>query len=89
MPLITGSVIDANGRPVADARIAFSRAPVAMPDIAMLTDERGTFTISVPVKGTYELTFTADPHPPRAEMVNVDADRVHVELRVPLPNSRQ
>jgi hypothetical protein len=82
MPLISGTVIDSNGRPVADARIAFSRAPVAMPDIAMLTDERGAFTLSVPVTGTYELTFTADPHPPRNATVNVDADRVNVELSV-------
>jgi len=81
MPLIIGTVVDSTGRPVADARVAFSRAPVAMPDIAMLTDERGAFTLSVPVKGTYELTFTADPHPPRTSSVDVDADRVNVELR--------
>jgi len=37
-------------------------------------------TLSVPVKGTYELTFTADPHPPRTSSVDVDADRVNVEL---------
>jgi len=46
----------------------------------MLTDERGAFTLSVPVEGTYELTFTADPDPPRTVKVRVDADRVKVEL---------
>jgi len=82
MPLIAGIVVDSHRRPVADARIAFSRAPVAMPDIAMLTDERGAFTLSVPVEGAYELTITADPHPPRSVTVHVDAERVEVELRV-------
>ena len=82
MPLIAGTVVDSTGMPVADARIAFSRAPVAMPDIAMLSDERGAFTLSVPVKGEYELMVTADPHPPRTTTVHVDADRVEVELCV-------
>ena len=83
MPLIAGTVVDSTGLPMADARIAFSRAPVAMPDIAMLSDERGAFTLSVPVEGTYELTITADPHPPRTLTVRVDAERVEVELCVP------
>ena len=82
MPLISGTVVDGDRRPVADARIAFSRGPVPMPDIAMLTDDHGHFTLSVPVKGTYELTFTADPHPPQRKTVNVDSDQVSVTIQI-------
>ena len=83
MPLIFGKIVDADSNPVADARIAFSRAPVPVPDIAMLSDASGQFTLSVPVNGAYELTVTADPHPPHTVTVNVQAERTNVNVTTP------
>ena len=83
MLLILGRIVDAGGNPVADARIAFSRAPVPVPDIAMLSDASGQFTLSVPVNGAYELTVTADPHPPQTVTANVQGERTNVNVTIP------
>lgn len=83
MALISGTVVDRDGRPIADARVAFSGGPVPMPDLAMLTDDRGQFTVAVPVHGTYELTFTADPHPPQTTTVVVQEDQTNVSVTIP------
>lgn len=83
MALISGIVVDRDGRPLADARVAFSGGPVPMPDLAMLTDEHGQFTVAVPVTGTYELTFTADPHPPQSQVVDVRGGHTNVTVVIP------
>ncbi len=58
--LLTGSVVDASGRPVADARVALTTSPVDVPDTALLTGEDGTFSIAVPAEGTYGVTAVTD-----------------------------
>ncbi len=83
MALISGIVVDRDGHPIADARVAFTGGPVPMPDLAMLTDDQGQFTIAVPVHGTYELTFTADPHPPQSAVVVVHEDQANVTVTIP------
>jgi hypothetical protein len=70
--LLSGVVVDAAGRPVADARVALAAAPVEVPDIAALTDEDGRFSIAVPVTGAYRVTANADQG--RAEEA-VDVER--------------
>ena len=83
MALISGVVVDRDGRPLADARVAFSGGPVPLPDLAMLTDDQGQFTVAVPVHGTYEMTFTADPHPPQPQVVVVHEDQTNVTVVIP------
>ena len=58
--LLSGVVVDAHGRPVRDARVALTAAPVDVPDIAVLTGEDGGFGIAVPVPGTYRLGAYVD-----------------------------
>jgi hypothetical protein len=58
--LLSGVVVDPDGRPVPDARVALTAAPVEVPDIAVLTGEDGGFTITVPVSGSYRLAAYGD-----------------------------
>jgi hypothetical protein len=81
--LLSGVVVDAAGRPVADARVALAAAPVEVPDIAALTGEDGGFSIAVPVTGVYRVAANGDQG--RAEeTVDVErgqAARVRLVLR--------
>jgi Carboxypeptidase regulatory-like domain len=52
--------VDADGRPVADARVSLVAAPVEVPDIAVLTGEDGGFSIGVPVTGSYRVAAYGD-----------------------------
>jgi protocatechuate 3,4-dioxygenase beta subunit len=58
--LIHGRVLDARGRPVAGARIAWVSGPLALPDVALLTDAQGRFTLAAPQPGRYELRADSD-----------------------------
>jgi len=58
--LVIGSVVDAAGHPVPDARVALTSSPVDVPDIALLTGEDGGFSIAVPVEGSYSVTAVTD-----------------------------
>ncbi len=60
MPVISGVVLDDQGKPVREARVAFASAPVAIPDIAALTNDEGAFTLSAPVPGRYAVQVAAD-----------------------------
>jgi protocatechuate 3,4-dioxygenase beta subunit len=64
MPLLSGTVHDPEGRPVAGARVLFTSAPAALPDIAALTGKDGAFTLSAPQPGPYELAVHADGFAP-------------------------
>jgi uncharacterized GH25 family protein len=58
--LLTGSVVDAAGRPVPDARVALTSAPVDVPDLALLTGGDGGFSIAVPAEGVYGVAAVTD-----------------------------
>ncbi len=58
--LIEGLVLDARGKPVAGARISWVRAPVNMPDVALLTNKQGRFTVAAPAPGAYTLRCDSD-----------------------------
>ena len=81
MALIAGKVVDENGKPVGGARVMFTRSPVALPDIAAMTAEDGTFTLSAPVNGTYEISTFTDAQQGKAA-VDVDSDHHDVEVRL-------
>lgn len=58
--VLSGRVSDATGKPVALARIYFTDGPDPLPEIALLTDTSGNFSMSVPQPGTYKLGCSAD-----------------------------
>ena len=57
---VSGKVVDERGKAVGDARVSFASAPVAVPDVAALTDEQGGFTLSAPAPGQYTVSVAAD-----------------------------
>ena len=80
---ISGTVRDPQGKPVAQARVYFTSAPVSLPDIAALTDDHGAFTLAVPVPGDYTIAAASDAHPPASVKVTVgDAPEIQVVIRL-------
>ncbi len=57
---VIGKVVDANGRPVPDARVFFVDGPVPYPEIAALSDAGGCFALSAPRDGSYVLGCATD-----------------------------
>ena len=58
--VVQGRAIDAKGRPVAGARVGWASGPVDLPDVMLLTDAKGRFTIAAPVPGDYTLRCDTD-----------------------------
>jgi len=82
---VAGVVLSATGEPLADVRVLFSLGPVALPDVAALTDDRGRFSLTAPAPGAYELTAAAgDRTTTRQLRVDPGDDRVELELRIDL-----
>ncbi|WP_199896442.1 carboxypeptidase-like regulatory domain-containing protein [Streptomyces niger] len=73
--LLNGVVRNASGAPVADARVFFTESPQPLPDIAVLTDGAGRFTLTVPAPGDYTLACHAEL--PEGASASGEA-RVHV-----------
>jgi hypothetical protein len=82
MALISGKVVDEHGQPVAWARVMFARSPVPIPDIALMTGEDGSFTLSVPANGSYEILTMSDEHGQGKATVEVTDERHDVEVRL-------
>lgn len=79
--VITGKVRTADGQPVAMARLYWLSGPVALPDITMLTDATGNFSLSAPVAGTYQVGCIADGFAPVTATVDVKGgQKAQVEL---------
>jgi hypothetical protein len=57
--IISGRVVESDGRLVAGASVMFTSGPVALPDIAQLTDAAGMFSLSAPAQGTYRIFVNA------------------------------
>lgn len=81
--IIAGLVRDAADRPVGAARVYFVEAPVAVPDIAALTDDHGRFTLSVPVPGTYRVEVASEGFTSTTAIVDVRGEQ-RVDLNVRL-----
>jgi hypothetical protein len=57
---ISGVVRDPQGRAIANASVYFTRGPAPMPDIAALTGDDGSFVLSVPAPGDYQIGSSAE-----------------------------
>ncbi len=71
--LISVRVLDTEGQPVAGARVLFTAGPVAIPDIAALTDGGGSAVLVAPAPGAYELQIVADGFLPQTVAIAVSA----------------
>jgi hypothetical protein len=81
--VISGVVYDASGNSVPNARVAFRSSPVAVPDIAALTDHSGAFALSAPAPGVYEIECVVEGFSPKAVSVQVTGrERVHVQINL-------
>jgi carboxypeptidase family protein len=79
--VISGTVRDPGGNPVAEARVYFTGGPVPLPDIAALTNGNGAFSLSAPSTGTYHLGCAAEGFAPGAATVTVTAGQdVRLEI---------
>ncbi len=81
--MIAGVVRDEQGQPVAGARVYIVDAPVAVPDIAALTDDGGRFAIGIPAPGRYTVESAVDGRLPVRATVEAPSpqDAVEVTLR--------
>ena len=73
--IISGTVRDALRRPVPLARVYFTGGPVALPDVAMLTNDEGAFSLSVPAEGNYQIACAAEGFAPASATVAVQSGR--------------
>jgi hypothetical protein len=81
--IISGLVQDPSGRPVALARVYVVSAPVALPDLAMLTGADGTFRLAAPAEGRYQIGVSADGCAPASATAVVKGGQ-EVKLRLQL-----
>ena len=81
--VISGTVLDPDGRPVSDARVYFIEGPVPLPDIAILTDRNGEFILTAPAAGTYTIGCTANGFESTSVTVNVKRGQdVQIEIKL-------
>ena len=80
--IIRGVVRDRNGNPIAGARAYFIAGPVALPDIAAVTDEGGRFILTSPANGSYQVGVATDQASTsvKVEVAGQDQD---IEIRLP------
>ncbi len=84
MARIHGRILDSNGQPVPDAAVYVESGPVAVPDIAAMTDEAGRFTLAVPSAGMYRIGARSEQRGRASVGVSVKAagEDSHVEVRL-------
>jgi carboxypeptidase family protein len=81
--IISGMVLDPNRQPVTEARVYFIDGPVSLPDIAVLTDRNGEFTLTAPAPGTYKIGCSADGFASTTLAVNITTGQnVQVEIQL-------
>lgn len=85
VPIISGTVTDDAGQPLAEAAVAIAAAPGPVPDIAALTGPDGRFAIAAPEPGDYTVVATAPGELTGRVTVHVGAEgpaEADVEIRV-------
>jgi hypothetical protein len=81
--IVAGVVRGPADEQVPEARVFIARAPVPVPDIAALTDAEGRFTLSLPVRGIYEVACVAEGYAPSSTTIEVaEEPELRLELRL-------
>lgn len=80
--LIQGVVLNARGQPVAGARVSWVQAPVAMPDVSLLTDSAGRFTLAAPAPGSYTLRCDSDHQGSVEQVLQARGQPMQVTLKL-------
>ena len=89
MAILHGKIVDPNGKPVAEATVYFISAPVAMPDVAQLTDTNGQITMSVGVAGKYVIGASADEWGSGQTSIEIGEDEtLEISVRLNQPKER-
>ena len=77
------SAVESSAPVIELPRVSFAAGPVALPDVAALTDSRGAFTLSAPAPGTYTVHCMADGYAPGSRQVAVrSGERVEIQCRL-------
>jgi hypothetical protein len=80
--VISGIVRSGTGQPVAGARVFIVSSPVPVPDVALLTDSNGRFSLTAPAPGAYVIGCSSDKFGTASVTVNVpNGQNVEVEIR--------
>ena len=79
---IAGTVTDAAGRPLAQARVYFKATPAAMPDVAALTGADGRFELVAPQPGVYEIGASSDAEGTGSSRVTVGWQNASVQIKL-------
>jgi hypothetical protein len=86
--VITGTVTDGQGRPLAEVSVSLREAPVPVPDIAALTGPDGSFALGAPSAGHYTVVAT-DPAGETAQAsVELGTGEAAADLRIVIPAAR-
>jgi hypothetical protein len=81
--IISATVLDSKGEPVADARAYFIDGPVPLADVATLTDDSGNFSLTAPAAGTYQIECSAEGFATATVTISVsNGQDVQVEIRL-------
>jgi hypothetical protein len=79
---VSGTVLDAAGQPVAQARVYFASAPGPVPDVAALTGADGRFELAARGRGVYEVACSTDTQGSAQVRVELGAGRGVTGLRL-------
>jgi hypothetical protein len=83
MPIVSGRVVDSEGRPIEGARVFFSRGPASYADVSLVTGEDGEYTLAAPTEGEYQITTVTDEHGSASATIDLQRDGVlEVELKL-------
>jgi len=82
LTLVHGQAVDAQGHPVAGARVGWAAGPGSVPDVMLLTDAQGRFTLTAPVVGTYTLRCISDDAGGASLQVRAAGQPLQVQLRL-------
>jgi hypothetical protein len=81
--VISGVVRSPDGKPVSNARVYFTAGPVALPEIAAVTDESGAFSLTAPAPGEYVVESNSDKFGSGSSKVKVKGgEPVRLELKL-------